>query len=1177
MNPTVGILLLLQLSVGSGCDSPLGMENKDIPDSAIKATTVIFNSATGASNARLHYVPKSSERGAWSPSSLELGQWIQVDLGNITMVTKIATQGRKSALEWVTEYEVSYSFDGGYYKFYRQALNNSFDQVFQGNTDDNSVVINTFNPPIVARFLRLHPVKFFRLTSLRMELYGCHSGFPTPKPLVCEAGLGLESYKIPDSSVKASTGNAINGRLHFFPKVGQKGGWVAENIIERTWFQVDFGSWTKVTRISTQGRQDVDQWVTKYRVSYSYDGVFFKYYKENSGDVKIFDGNTDRYTVVSHKLKKPIITRYIRINPMGNGDGRWISLRADFYGCKSGFPIPQIPVCRTPLGMENGQISNEYLTASSQLNPIAGPENARLNFNRAWSPQKFDHHQWLQVNFGAETRVTGISTQGDPFGNIWVKSYTLRYSDDGSNFQHYQPELYTKTFSGNTGKNNIVTHELVPPIRAQYIRVIPESWNFIIALRLEFYGCLASSSLPTKSKSDFSNPTTQAPYCEGPLGMEDYAIPDSAVTASSIFWAFANAGKGRLHLVSNGQNGGWVANPRNRYRSWFQVDFGRWSKIMRISTQGRQDAPQWVTKYRVSYSYDGIFFKDYRENEEATKIFNGNTDQNTVVSHKLKNPIIARFIRINPISFNGLISLRAEFYGCRSGFPIPKVPGCRAPLGMESGQISNESITASSAQGGLIDSIAGPNNARLHFKGAPGIGAWMPQVHDHNQWLQVDFGAETRVTGISTQGHYYANAWVKSYSLRYRNNGSNFEQYQPELSTKIFLGNTDRNNLVSHELIPPIQAQYIRIIPVTWNGLIALRLEFYGCLAILAENGGYSQWSAWTLCSVTCGVGRRSRGRSCTNPPPGPYGNDCSDLGSENQTAECNSGVECPQAENNNKTADCESGKDCNDDLGNNNQTERCNSTDCKGSFQPTETNSGSNHTITYVSISVGILVTIVLLIGILKYILFWRKRSSSLPEFKYHAFIIYSQEDSHWVTGKLLPFLEEKNHLKCCIHYRDFTPGKPFQECMAESVYNSHKIIAVLSGNFLKSNYCSYELNIAKYRLLNKRDDSLIIIRIDKEDCRKLPRELRKRNFIDYSNSLERPLWESKLLRFLDVQDDSRNQGTTEEQTDCNNTDSNNISVICNGNTSRNGGNIQHTSQNDAVEMHVMERETAL
>lgn len=97
-----------------------------------------------------------------------------------------------------------------------------------------------------------------------------------------------------------------------------------------------------------------------------------------------------------------------------------------------------------PLGMENGQISKESITASSQLNPIAGPENARLNSKAAWKPQRNDHHQWLQVNFGAETRVTGISTQGDYGVNFWVKSYTLRYSNDGSKFQQYQPELYTK-------------------------------------------------------------------------------------------------------------------------------------------------------------------------------------------------------------------------------------------------------------------------------------------------------------------------------------------------------------------------------------------------------------------------------------------------------------------------------------------------------------------------------------------------------------------------------------------------------------------------------------------------------------------------------------------------------------------------------------------------------------
>ena len=141
--------------------------------------------------------------------------------------------------------------------------------------------------------------------------------------------------------------------------------------------------------------------------------------------------------------------------------------------------------------------------------------------------------------------------------------------------------------------------------------------------------------------------------------------------------------------------------------------------------------------------------------------------------------------------------------------------------------------------------------------------------------------------------------------------------------------------------------------------------------------------------------------------------------------------------------------------------------------------------------------------------------------EFEYHAFIIYNREDSSWVVRKLLPLLEDKHHLKCCVHYRDFEPGKPFHDIMAETVYKSYKIIAVLSSNFLKSNYCNYELNLAKYRLVHRADNSLIMIRIDDADSKKLPRTLRKRNFIDYCNVLERPFWEEKLLRFLNVQNE--------------------------------------------------------
>jgi hypothetical protein len=47
---------------------------------------------------------------------------------------------------------------------------------------------------------------------------------------------------------------------------------------------IDFGRATKIIRVSTQGRQDVSQWVTTYWISFSQDGVNFVYYKKGSGN-----------------------------------------------------------------------------------------------------------------------------------------------------------------------------------------------------------------------------------------------------------------------------------------------------------------------------------------------------------------------------------------------------------------------------------------------------------------------------------------------------------------------------------------------------------------------------------------------------------------------------------------------------------------------------------------------------------------------------------------------------------------------------------------------------------------------------------------------------------------------------------------------------------------------------
>ena len=46
-------------------------------------------------------------------------------------------------------------------------------QVYNANSDRNSVIVNTLIQPIEARFIRIYPESWHGHMSMRMELYGC--------------------------------------------------------------------------------------------------------------------------------------------------------------------------------------------------------------------------------------------------------------------------------------------------------------------------------------------------------------------------------------------------------------------------------------------------------------------------------------------------------------------------------------------------------------------------------------------------------------------------------------------------------------------------------------------------------------------------------------------------------------------------------------------------------------------------------------------------------------------------------------------------------------------------------------------------------------------------------------------------------------------------------------------
>ena len=69
-------------------------------------------------------------------------------------------------------------------------------------------------------------------------------------------------------------------------------------------------------------------------------------------------------------------------------------------------------------------------------------------------------------------------------------------------------------------------------------------------------------------------------------------------------------------------------------------------------------------------------------------------------------------------------------------------------------------------------------------------------------------------------------------------------------------------------------------------------IKYTGVLhTYVTVDGGWTQWSSWSSCSATCGVGSRTRTRNCTDPAPQGDGADC--VGASSGTESCNI-VACP-------------------------------------------------------------------------------------------------------------------------------------------------------------------------------------------------------------------------------------------------------------------------------------------
>uniref|UniRef100_A0A8C7ILX6 ferroxidase n=1 Tax=Oncorhynchus kisutch TaxID=8019 RepID=A0A8C7ILX6_ONCKI len=320
----------LFLVLDNKCYHPLGLISGSVKDNQITA-----NDKRGYWEPHLARLNNQGKYNAWSTD--KTGSWIQVDFQRPVVISQVATQGAKQMFSshYMVNYTISYSTDKRKWIYYK-GDSNEFRMTFTGNEEAHQVKVNTLFPPLIGRFIRLHPLHSHNSPMVRMEYYGCELDG-------CSVPLGMESGRIEHHRITASStasswySGSWQASLARLNTQGTINAWQAKNNNMNQWLQVELAQVKKITGIITQGAKSLgtEMYVICYTLEYSDDGLHWMKYTDDDDNMskvgKTFPGNTDNNGHVKNYIYPPIFSRFIRVIPQS-----WktsITLRIELLGC----------------------------------------------------------------------------------------------------------------------------------------------------------------------------------------------------------------------------------------------------------------------------------------------------------------------------------------------------------------------------------------------------------------------------------------------------------------------------------------------------------------------------------------------------------------------------------------------------------------------------------------------------------------------------------------------------------------------------------------------------------------------------------------------------------------------------------------------------------------------------
>jgi len=300
---------------------------------------------------------------------------------------------------------------------------------------------------------------------------------------------------------------------------------------------------------------------------------------------------------------------------------------------------------------------------------------------------------------------------------------------------------------------------------------------------------------------------------------------------------------------------------------WVNIEFNKPEPIYGVILQGGVSEDKFVTSYKVLFSEDGQTFSYVLDHEKQPRVFRGPIDKIQSVKQIFYQPIEAKIIRINPLTWHNGIGIKMEVLGCQDHVTSTTmktttsekvvIPVCEDSMGLDNGLMTIQQISVSSSPQ-LIQYL------RLSTE-----SAWRAALDNPHQYVQFNFLEARNLTGITTKGG--DGAWTTAYKIFYSNDGRYWNPVIDENGDeKVFLGNFDAESQRTNFFERPLHAKFLKIQPIKWHDHIALKVEILGCY-LMYPISSTSTTKSTTFnqeCNVCDGIDEMSNDEGCKCEDP---------------------------------------------------------------------------------------------------------------------------------------------------------------------------------------------------------------------------------------------------------------------------------------------------------------------